>query len=124
MSVTFCSSCGAKHEYNYAKPKFCSSCGNSFSIQSTGPSVSRAKNSVVNDEDDYDDDNEDDASNSDSSRVPNIRRLDFELEVDTDIKTFSLGSIFGESNSQQSRSRRQSSTSVDDFVNNKPRRGN
>jgi len=123
MSVTFCSSCGAKHEYNYAKPKFCSSCGNSLGLQLTESSVGRAKNNAVND-DDYDDGEEDDLSNSDSNRVPNIRKLDFELEIDTDINTFSLGSIFGQPSHQSNNSRRKSSTSVDDFVSNKPRRGN
>lgn len=70
-------------------------------------------------EDEYDD--EDDES-SDSDYVPNLRKIDIDVEQFTDNSSFTLGSLFGDS-SKPSQPRRKS-FELDDFVSQKPRRGN
>lgn len=119
MNATFCSNCGAKHTFTYAKPKFCSSCGSSL-----GPELKKSvapADTIVDNE--YDDDDNEDGEFSNSSFVPQLRKLEIDVEKYTDSNSFSLGSLFGEANTQPAQPRRRGSRSLDDFVKDKPRRG-
>lgn len=125
MSAIFCSSCGMKHTYQYAVPKFCSGCGSSLgAVMQTAPKKTVAKASKEED-DDVDDDLDDEVF-SDSDYVPNIRKIQVEVETASNINTFTLGSILNQkSDGTQNEPFRRSSRarSVDDFVNEKPRSG-
>ena len=84
------------------------------------PSESKAKEvrhkSRVEDDDDYDDE-----ESTDSDYVPNLRKIDVDVEQFSDNSSFTLGSLFGDS-SAPSQPRRKS-FELDDFVSQKPRRG-
>lgn len=116
MNAIFCSSCGSKHTFTYAKPKFCSSCGASMGAMLKQTQASRP--APV--DDDFDDEDED-SSNYD--HVPQIRKLDIEVEKYSESPSFTLGSLFGDNTAQPQTPRRRSSQSLDSFVNTKPRRG-
>lgn len=117
MSAIYCSNCGIKHEYSYAKPKFCSSCGNPMGAQPLKPTVAQR---AAPDEDYEDDDGDEDSSNS--SYVPQLRRLQVDVEPYSEGASFTLGSLFGE-NSPPSQPRRNRAKNLDDFISEKPRRG-
>jgi ribosomal protein L37E len=119
MNATFCSNCGSKHTFTYAKPKFCSSCG--FSL---GPELKKsASSSAAVDDDSYDDDEDEDSDFSNASFVPRLKKLELDIEKYSESNSFTLGSIFGESNSQPVQPRRRTAQSLGDFINDKPRRG-
>ena len=86
-----------------------------------GAQISKAAPSrpAIEDED-YDDNDDEDSTNS--SFVPNIRRLQVDIENYNESTSFTLGSLFGE-NSTPSQSRRNRSKNLDDFISEKPRRG-
>lgn len=122
MSVIYCSECGKKHEYNFAKPNFCSGCGNPFGA------AKLKKQKPKEEEEDYDDEDEDDdeedfeddgESFTNSNRVPNIRKIQVEVETSATYNTFDLGSIIGsESNPVPKGSaikRKARATSLEDF---------
>ncbi len=124
MSVIYCSGCGKKHDYNFAKPNFCSTCGDPFGMAKL-KKVSQAK-----EEEDMEDDEEgegyfedDGESFSNATRVPNIRKIQVDIETDAQYNTFDLGSIIGSDPNQTSKasspSRRNRATSLEDFKQNK-----
>jgi hypothetical protein len=116
MNVTFCPNCGSKHPYTYAKPKFCSSCG--FNL---GPELKSSKAPVAAAaRDSFEDD--DDVDFSDADYVPQIRKIDVDVEEYAECPSFTLGSLFGD-NSRVAKARRRQSTSISDFVNQKSNRG-
>jgi ribosomal protein L37E len=118
MISIFCPNCGSKHTYNYSKPKFCSSCGNAMAAMLETPkAVSKAR--LSSNDDDYDSDPE----NSSAEYVPQINKFQFEVEHESEYNSFSLGSIFGQGSEASKTTRRRSAASVDDFVNQKTRRG-
>jgi ribosomal protein L37E len=119
MNSTFCPNCGVKHTYNYSKPKFCSSCGNALGAVLTQPVKASKTRSI---EDDYEDEDFD-PENSDSDYIPRITKLQVDIEKDSEYNSFSLGSIFGQGSEPSKTTRRRSAASVDDFVNQKTRRG-
>jgi ribosomal protein L37E len=114
MSAIYCSSCGVKHTYSYAKPKFCSSCGSPMSVEIKKPQPQRQV-----EEEEYDDDDDPDSSNS--SYVPQINKLQVDVENYSENSSFSLGALFGQKTEPSTRRRR--SRSVDDFISEKPRSG-
>lgn len=119
MNVTFCSNCGAKHTFTYAKPKFCSSCG--FNL---GPELKKSVAATSSNDTDQDyEDEEDDGEFSNSSFVPKLRKLELDVETYSESPSFTLGSLFGEANTAPIQPRRRGSQSLGDFVNEKPRRG-
>lgn len=70
MNSVYCTSCGAKIEYSYPKPKFCSSCGTSMSPEvSQMPSKSSAAQSQTLQEDE-----------TNVERVPNINQLSYDVD--------------------------------------------
>ena len=119
MSVIYCSECGKKHEYNFAKPNFCSSCGVSFGavkLKKQKPKEEEEDDYEDEDEEDFEDDGE---SFTNSTRVPNIRKIQVEVETSAVYSTFDLGSLIGsESNPVPKGSlpqRRNRPTSLEDF---------
>jgi ribosomal protein L37E len=123
MSVIYCSECGKKHEYNFAKPNFCSSCGSPFGaakLKKQKPKEEEEED--YEDEDEYEDeeDFEDDGESfTNSTRVPNIRKIQVDIETAAHYNTFDLGSIIGsESNPVPKGStprRKNRPTSLEDF---------
>jgi ribosomal protein L37E len=116
MSAIYCSNCGVKHSYTYAKPKFCSSCGSPL-----GAEVKKAapqKQEYV-EEDDYDDE---DGDSSNQMHVPNLRKIEVDVEQYQENSSFTLGSLFGD-NSQNASKRRRRTQNIDDFISEKPRKG-
>ena len=112
MNHIFCSSCGNKIQYNLAKPNFCTKCGNSLGSIAVAKKTSPSKN--MEEDFDYDDLDEDETS---VAHVPNIRKLEVDIESDSGNHSFNFGSLFGQNaeNSFKPRRRR----SVDDFIDEK-----
>jgi hypothetical protein len=71
---TYCQKCGSGTEYSFDKPKFCASCGSSFSSAHSfiKPTKTVNYNKVTLNQ------NEEEVS---EEKVPDIRNLDFEIEV-------------------------------------------
>lgn len=88
MAITFCSSCGAKHEYVGFAPNFCSKCGSSFgskAVQQSTAKVQRKPTAIRSSQ--VEDDDED---SSDIEELPHIESLDVEISMDGGFKAFSL----------------------------------
>jgi hypothetical protein len=115
MSVTFCSECGKKHEYNFAKPNFCSSCGAGFGVQVKSKASTNRRTTQRGEEDLYDGDDED---FSDCDGVPNIDKIQIDVEHVDSANVFSLGSIFGNPQEANTRTRKRP-MSLENFKNNK-----
>ncbi len=86
MSHIFCFNCGVKIEYNFVKPNFCSKCGTGFGGQQQSQAAveqapSQTKASLVSDDE------------TDAEFVPQLRRLDVEVEKP---RTFTIGSLAGQ----------------------------
>ena len=121
MSISYCPDCGKKHEYNFAKPNFCSSCGSPFGAAKM-KTINRA--STQKDDGDFDEEDfEGDDSFSNSTSVPNIRKIQVDIETSAEYNTFDLGSIIDGTSSvsptASSLKRRSSSMSIEDFKQNK-----
>jgi hypothetical protein len=88
MLSTYCQHCGSKNEYSSVKPKFCSSCGQMLAgdyneaktTQATVNKTLARKNLQIDDEE-----------GTDIFEVPNISRLEYDIEISQD--SFTLGSI-------------------------------
>lgn len=125
MSVIYCSQCGKKHEYNFAKPNFCSSCGGPFGMAKLKKATQPDPEEEDMDDEEYDDEEfEDDGESfSNATRVPNIRKIQVDIETAAQYNTFDLGSIIGSDPNQASKasapSRRNRATSLEDFKQNK-----
>lgn len=128
MSVIYCSECGKKHEYNFAKPNFCSSCGSPFGmakLKKQKPKQEEEEEEYDDDEEEYDDEDfEDDGESfTNSSRVPKIRKIQVDVETAAQYNTFDLGSIIGsEANPVPKGStpkRRSRPVSLEDFKQNR-----
>lgn len=118
MNAIFCSNCGSKHTFTYAKPKFCSSCG--FNL---GPELKNNNSSSAPNDDVYDEDEDEDEDSTDASFVPQLKKLELDIEQYSESNSFTIGSLFGENNSQPFQSKRRKSQFLGDFINDKPRRG-
>jgi hypothetical protein len=116
MSVIYCSECGKKHEYGFAKPNFCSSCGTSLgpSVVSKASNKSRVTKVARDEEDEY----EDDGEFSDCDEIPDIDKIQVDIESFDASNTFSLGSIFGQPQEPKQTSRKRP-ISLENFKNNK-----
>lgn len=73
MSNIYCSSCGAKNTYELKRPNFCNNCGASFTDSSSRKDDSikvkeKKIESSLNEEE------------SDSTFVPNISKLEYEVD--------------------------------------------
>lgn len=88
MAITFCSSCGAKHEYVGFAPNFCSKCGNPFNsraVQQPAVKVQQKPTAIRSSQ--IEDDDED---SSDIEELPHIESLDVEIAMEGGFKAFSL----------------------------------
>ncbi len=85
MANVFCTSCGAKHEYAGFAPNFCSKCGNSMNGKSM-PQVQKRPVRAVDSEDE-EDESED---NTNIDQVPDIGKLDVEIEMEGGFRAFNL----------------------------------
>jgi hypothetical protein len=103
MATIFCANCGSKAEYQFSAPNFCGKCGKSYSrnfsptkslLRSSLKSKNAPKNEGFEDFDDNSDENSnehddsDDISYSNSSTVPRLRKIDVEIDSETDVRVF------------------------------------
>lgn len=91
MAITFCSSCGAKHEYVGFAPNFCSKCGSPFgskAVQQPATKVQQKPTAIRNSQ--VEDDDED---SSDIQELPNIESLDVEIAMEGGFKAFNLDDL-------------------------------
>jgi len=90
MLSTYCQHCGSKNEYSSVKPKFCSSCG-----QMLAGDFNQARAAVPAQQDPDPVSNQsmsiDDPDGTDVYRVPNLRKLEYDIEVSS--SNFTLGSV-------------------------------
>jgi hypothetical protein len=54
--------------------------------------------------------------------VPNLRKIEVDVEQYQENSSFTLGSLFGD-NSQNASKRRRRTQNIDDFISEKPRKG-
>ncbi len=90
--IKFCSECGAKVEYKFSPPKFCSSCGNPMGVASLNESKPLDRNArgsrksqAINDDE------------TDAEFVPDISKLEYEIEDYGDSMQQTIGSLGGKS---------------------------
>lgn len=125
MSVIYCPECGKKHEYNFAKPNFCSGCGNAFGMAKLKKSDKKTKKEEEYDDDDDDDEEfeDDDESFSNTNHVPNIRKIEVDIQTAAQYNTFDLGSIIDPESRSKPQApaprRKNRSISLEDFKQNK-----
>jgi len=105
MAIIFCPHCGSKSTYQFAMPNFCSKCGQAYlSKSSANLKIKKTAPDDEEDEENFEEDGDFDRSESfsNSSIVPNISRIQVELDFSTsEVKSFKFGEIFGENNSEQ-----------------------
>ena len=104
MSHLFCSNCGVKIEYNFAKPNFCSKCGTNFggsqqSQAAVEEAPRRSRSSVISDDE------------TDAEFVPQLRGLEVEIEK---TKTVTIGSLVGQNTPPDYKAR--GSYNLDEFT--------
>jgi predicted RNA-binding Zn-ribbon protein involved in translation (DUF1610 family) len=118
MNHLFCTHCGFKIEYNNSKPNFCPKCGQSVGgVVNTSSHKTRSPASPSVDlYDSKDPENEDETN---ITEVPDIRKLQVDVENDSD-PSFTFGSLIGEG--QPNKTNRRRSLNVDSFIDEKKRR--
>ena len=93
---TYCPECGTKMEYIAKKPKFCSHCGEPFDSTAKASTPTKRptpqKKQVI-----AQDFHEDEPIADDSPRIPNISRLDADIDVGR-ARGVKLGEIAGTAN--------------------------
>lgn len=85
MASVFCTNCGAKHEYSGFTPNFCSKCGSPMNGKAS-PQAQKKPSRNVNQED-IEEESED---NTNIDELPDIDKLDVEIEIEGGFKTFNL----------------------------------
>lgn len=78
-NVKYCSECGNKIEYKYSPPKFCSNCGSPFGQERKAQNATAPAKRVLGKS------REVEEGFTDSSEVPNITRLDVEIEFENNV---------------------------------------
>lgn len=87
----YCQKCGTGVEYTLNKPKFCSGCGASFAIiNASSPKIVKTIPKITQN------DEEEEIS---MERVPDISKLDFEIDVKPN-KGYKIESLIGTHNQQ------------------------
>ena len=112
MSHFFCHSCGNKISYGHAKPNFCPKCGqqlNASVSSNVGGNTRAIEESVVISE-----------NETDAQSVPQI--TSFQVEIESEDKSVTLGSLLGEQSSPDYEKRRRT-LSVDEFIDEKKKEG-
>ena len=89
MKTEYCPTCGAKNLYDLHRPKFCSSCGSNMSPSEASKynviseKIASEKNTHI-----------DDPSGEDIYEVPNISRLQYEVDISSlESKRTSIGKL-------------------------------
>lgn len=85
MASIFCTSCGAKHEYNGFAPNFCSKCGTQIGSATIKKQPIKK---VVDNLNDSEEPESEDTTNIDE--IPDIAKLDVEIEIEGGFRAFSL----------------------------------
>lgn len=93
MLHTYCQNCGTKIEYRFSKPNFCTSCGQPLNSEAASrkPQIQEEKVSPQISIDDED--------GTDVFEVPQIKGLDYEIEVSQ--SSFTMGDLFKNIESQE-----------------------
>ena len=90
MAVTFCTNCGAKYEFTGFAPNFCSKCGTQMNgTKASVPTRDTSKRPFASRNQVADDDEE----NTDIDSVPELDKLDVDIEIEGGFRTFSLEEI-------------------------------
>lgn len=90
--IKFCSECGTKVEYKFSPPKFCSSCGAAMGIATVNESKPVNRNVKTSRKIEAISDSETDAES-----VPQISKLEYELDTYGAEYNQTIGSIGGKS---------------------------
>ena len=85
MASVFCTNCGAKHEYSGFAPNFCSKCGSQMNGKVSAQTQKKANRNV--DQEDIEEESED---NTNIDELPNIDKLDVEIEMEGGFRNFNL----------------------------------
>lgn len=85
MASIFCTSCGAKHDYVGFAPNFCSKCGTPTNGK-TSAQVQKKPLRTTSSED-VEDQTDD---NTDIEELPDIDKLDVEIEIEGGFRAFNL----------------------------------
>lgn len=120
MLKIYCTQCGSPTAYSLSKPKFCSSCGKPFNESFTKNVIATQKPNIqqkntlprLDIEDDYDD------IGDEAHSVPNISRLNYEIESSRDQK-IKIGDIIGTAekrNKEKNKSKRLSKVDRKKFL--------
>ena len=96
MLSTYCQQCGSKNEYRFEKPKFCSKCGEPFSeeARASAKKLKPIREEPVQLESDFDEEG------TEVYEVPDISRLEYDLEPMDTHSSFTLGSLFNNANTE------------------------
>jgi hypothetical protein len=87
--IKFCSDCGKKVEYKYSPPKFCSDCGSPIGVahvNESSPISRKVKKAVAINDDE-----------TDSEFVPQLKKLEYEIDSFGAEVQQTLGSLAGKS---------------------------
>ena len=97
MASIFCTSCGAKHEYVGFAPNFCSKCG----TQIGGAATKQQATKKPVKQSDYEEPESEDSTNIDE--VPDIDKLDVEIEIEGGFRTFNLEELSKQPNTAKTK---------------------
>ncbi len=88
--IKYCPECGSKHEYKFSPPKFCPNCGSPLGVASLNESKplnrsisSTRKSKAISDDE------------TDAEQVPNISKLQYEIEDFGSSVQQTIGSLGG-----------------------------
>lgn len=87
--IKYCSECGSKHEYKFSPPKFCSNCGDPMGVATDESKpldrkvTSQRKSQAISD------------NETDAESVPQISKLEYDLEDFGASTQHTLGSLHG-----------------------------
>lgn len=87
MTVTFCTSCGAKYEFSGFAPNFCSKCGGQMNGNKASVPTRNLPKSLSASRNNDNVDNEDD---TDIDFVPQLDKLEVDIEIEGGFRSFSL----------------------------------
>lgn len=97
MATTFCTQCGAKHEYAGFAPNFCSKCGANIGGKVKPTAEKASPRSRI--ESDMGDDEE----NTDVQELPDLDKLEVDIEIDGGFRAFSLEELSKTPNTAQTK---------------------
>lgn len=86
MASIFCTNCGAKHEYSGFAPNFCSKCGTQIGGNKPQKAEAPKRVPAKTQEVEY----EDSEDNTDIDYVPELDKLDVDIEIEGGFRVFNL----------------------------------